>query len=169
MQTFSANGIAERLERDRSTCIKALRNIPPDRMVKGKPQWKLSTASRAVEAHLRGYDTGGGNHQLAALIDTLETSYAKLDDQFARLEAQPDIEKRRELSLEMQIGATINVIEATFAETNRLDTESGCLMQIVTDKLCGMARSKLVDALDLWDCVDEVKAEIAADAAALGA
>jgi hypothetical protein len=54
MQTFSANGIAERLERDRGTVVKALRSVPADRMVKGKLQWKISTASRAVEAHLQG-------------------------------------------------------------------------------------------------------------------
>ena len=69
----------------------------------------------------------------------------------------------------MAVGATINTIEETFAECNRLDTEYGAMMEIVTDKLCGMARSKLIDVLDLWDDVDRIKAEIAADAAAHGA
>ena len=44
MQTFSANGIAEWLERDRGMVVKALRNIPADWMVKGKPQWKIRTS-----------------------------------------------------------------------------------------------------------------------------
>ena len=64
---------------------------------------QTATAARALEAHRAKVNCGGsgGNHHVATLTNTLETSYVQLDDQFARLEAEPDIAKRRELSLEL--------------------------------------------------------------------
>jgi hypothetical protein len=97
MQTYSANGIAERLERDRGTCIRALRGTEPDRMVKGRPQWKLSTASRAVEAHIRGYDGGNGDGTDPALA----AIYAEFDRQDRELRKLPTLEARRAAALAM--------------------------------------------------------------------
>ena len=50
MKTFSANAIAEMLERDRATVVRALRNTPPDATERKQPRWKMSTAVAAVDA-----------------------------------------------------------------------------------------------------------------------
>jgi hypothetical protein len=92
MQTFSANGIAERL-----------RNIPPDRMVKGKPQWKISTASRAVEAHLHGYDSGGrgGGGRSGGVDAALQALYDQHERREAAMRALPTLDERREAARAM--------------------------------------------------------------------
>jgi hypothetical protein len=95
MQTFSANGLAERLERDRATVVKALRNIPADRTVKGKPQWKIATGSRAVEAHLRAYDGNGGSSGGGSTDPRLSALHAEFDKQDAAMRALPTLEARR--------------------------------------------------------------------------
>lgn len=54
MQTHSVNSLAEQFEVDRGTMVKALRHTPPDvEKTKGRPQWKVSTASAALENHRR--------------------------------------------------------------------------------------------------------------------
>jgi hypothetical protein len=100
MQTFSANGLAERLERDRATLIKALRNTPADRVVKGKPQWKIATASRAVEAHLRAYD-GNGNGNGGGIDAGLAALYARFDQEDAALRLLPTLSERRAAACRM--------------------------------------------------------------------
>jgi hypothetical protein len=162
MQTFPVNALAEQFEVDRSTMLRAMRNVPPDLVKKGnRPTWKVATAASALEAHRRKQKGGGrsGGRDRKELVGKVEAAYAELDRQFARLESEPDIEKRRALSLEMQVGKTINTMEEIFLELNNLDEEHGFMMQIVTDKLIGLARSKLIDRLDLWDDVERIKVE----------
>jgi hypothetical protein len=66
MQTNSLNFLAEQFEVDRGTLAKAMRNVPPDfEKAKGRPQWKISTAARALEAYRRNSDRtigGRSNH-----------------------------------------------------------------------------------------------------------
>src|ERR1700730_15913474 len=112
MQTYSVNALAMQFEVDRATMQRALKNTPPD-LAKGKRQsFKISTAIRALEVHRRNAGTSipgnGSKQQRLALIEQEEATFAELDRQFARLEAEPDIEKRRKLSFEMKIGMTIN-------------------------------------------------------------
>ena len=77
------------LSADRGTVVKALRKMPADRMVKCKPQWKISTASREVERHLRGYEcgNGGGNDP------TLQAMFDQFDQQDARMRSLPELEQ----------------------------------------------------------------------------
>lgn len=49
MQTFSANALAEMLERDRATIVRALRKVPPDATERKQPRWKLATALAALD------------------------------------------------------------------------------------------------------------------------
>jgi hypothetical protein len=100
MQTHSTNRLGEMLERDRGTVVKALRNTPPDRVVKGKPQWKIATASRAVEAHLRASD-GGGNG--GGADPTLTQLYARFDQADATMRALPELEQRRAAARRMAV------------------------------------------------------------------
>jgi hypothetical protein len=160
MQTFTLNRLSEMLEIDRGTMQRALRNTPPDAESGKRQSYKISTAAKALERHRRavGTSNGGGDHGRRSLIDEEEATFAELDRQFERLEAEPDIEKRRALSLKMQVGKTINTLEELFQATNEQD-DFGAILQIATDKMIGAARSKLIDRLDLWDAVDDLNAE----------
>src|ERR1700681_2714267 len=104
METYSLNSLSEKLEVDRGTMVRALKNVSPDaEKTRGRPTFKISTAAKALERHRRnvGTSNGGGNHRRLALIEEEEATFAELDRQFARLESEPDIEKRRALSLKM--------------------------------------------------------------------
>jgi hypothetical protein len=116
----------------------------------------------ALELHRRKKHFSGDNHRLA-LVDKIEAAFNELDRQFEHLKAEADLEKRRALSLKMQVGKTINGIEELFETVNKMDEETGALMQIVADKLVGTARSHLIELLDLWDAVYAVHAEVEAE------
>lgn len=97
MQTYTVNSLAEQLERDRGTVVKALRNVPPDATVKGRPQWKIATASRAVEAHLRnGGNTRYGHSGIGSDSRALAALNARFDQAEAAMQVLPTIEKRRD-------------------------------------------------------------------------
>jgi hypothetical protein len=98
MKTYSANAIAETFERDRGVVVRALRNTVPDAVVSGKPQWKIATASRALERHNRAKDAGSG-HSGATTANPPE--YADYDRSFAALEALPTVEARREAAIKL--------------------------------------------------------------------
>jgi hypothetical protein len=52
MQTYSVNSLAEQFEVDRGTMVRALKNVAPDaERTPGRPTFKISTASRALETH----------------------------------------------------------------------------------------------------------------------
>ena len=50
MQTFSVNALAEMLERDRATVVRALRKVPSDATEKGQPRWTMKHALAALDA-----------------------------------------------------------------------------------------------------------------------
>jgi hypothetical protein len=56
VQTFTINGAAGLLEKDRETLVRALRDTPPDVIGKGRgrEQWKLPTIIAALERHAEG-------------------------------------------------------------------------------------------------------------------
>jgi hypothetical protein len=167
MQTHSINSLSEMFEIDRSTAVRALKSVPADaEKTKGRPTYKVSTFAKALERHRRNVGTstpgGGSEHHRLALIQEEESTFAELDRQFQKLESEPNIERRRALSLKMQIGKTINRLEELFQTTNQMD-EMGSILQPATDKMIGTARSRLIDRLDLWGEVDDLSAEIRAE------
>jgi hypothetical protein len=99
MQTHSVNAIAEQLERDRGTIVKSLRNVPPDATVNGRPQWKIATASRAVEGHLRsggsGHQYRGGGRGTTDVDPVLTGLYEQYDCAEAAMRTLPTVEERR--------------------------------------------------------------------------
>jgi hypothetical protein len=164
VQTYSLNALAESFEVDRSTMLRAMRGTPPDEVKKGnRPAWKTSTAARALERHHRKkHSHNDDDSYRLGLVDKIEAAFDELDRKFERLKAEADLEKRRALSLKMQVGKTINGIEELFKAVNKMD-EDGCLMQIVSDKLVNTARSQLIELVELWDDVYAVRAEVEAE------
>jgi hypothetical protein len=70
---------------DRGVVVRALRNTKPDAMVFGKPQWKVATATRALERHNRG---GGGD-------GLSPPEYAAFDRAYEEMKALPTLAARR--------------------------------------------------------------------------
>ena len=85
MKTYGANALAEMLEKDRGTVVRALRNTPPDATVGKRDQWKLSTASAAMANHSamavgsgNSRNQTGSNQQLEALSDRFYAAEAAM-------------------------------------------------------------------------------------------
>lgn len=113
MQTYSMNALAEMFERDRSTIVKALRNVPPDaEKTKGRPTFKLSTASTALAKHMAsnglpgGVNNSSGGNGNGAIVDNDSTGNAEfdqanaaLDQAIKKMEALPTLAARRKAAL----------------------------------------------------------------------
>lgn len=101
MQTFALNALAEQFEVDRSTMVRAMRNVPADLVKRGnRPTWKTATAARALEAH-RAKTNGGGNGGGSLTNPALDML---IDDHFAAeaaMRALPTLDERREAARAM--------------------------------------------------------------------
>jgi hypothetical protein len=94
MQTYPLNSLAESFEVDRSTMVRAMRNVQPDLVKRGnRPTWKTSTAARALEAHRRKND-GGGNGGTGT-DPGLAALYARFDQAEAAMRYLPTLDARR--------------------------------------------------------------------------
>jgi hypothetical protein len=101
MKTFSANALAELLERDRATIVRALRRVPPDAVERKSPRWKMTTAIAAVDAlpgshnappRRRSNDSSGNvDPRVSALIDPCS-------DAIIALQEMPLLHERREVA-----------------------------------------------------------------------
>jgi len=128
MKTYTANAIAETFERDRGVVVRALRNVKADAMVSGKPQWKIATASRALERHNRANE-GGGN---GGVNPALATVYKAFDAEFDRMVALPTLAKRRAMAL--KLAPMIANMDRKIREHGRA-TGAGELADLRADKL----------------------------------
>lgn len=113
LKTFSLNAIAELLERDRATVVRALRGTPADGNERGQPRWRMATAVAALERHNRGNhdDTTDANNP------ALAAAYAKLDTAIISMEAAPSLERRRSMA--------VNIVKPLLATTDRLLRAAG--------------------------------------------
>jgi hypothetical protein len=107
MQTFSLNSLSESFECDRGTMVKALRDVPPDfEKSKTRPEWKISTASRSLEAHRRTASRvlpGPTEHVTANVeIDPrLQRHYVMFDRADASMRQLKTVEERRKAAIGM--------------------------------------------------------------------
>jgi hypothetical protein len=113
MKTFGANAIAETFERDRGVVVRALRSVTPDAVVSGRPQWKISTASRALERH---------NQKSASTSGTVDPEmsrvYSEFDATFDRLVASPTLATRRAMAVKV-LAPMIANMDRKFREHGR--------------------------------------------------
>jgi hypothetical protein len=140
---FSINAAAEILERDRRTITKSLRYTPPDGKENNQPRWRLKTILDALEmtsAHnLDGH-----------LIDKIEADFEAFDAGFAKLQAEPDLERRRQLDDNLGVGALIGGLDRQMKMANAAIGEERGLSAVVSDKLVGDLISRYVKLLDYW-------------------
>jgi len=93
---FSISALATELDRDRRTIGKALARVSPDgKTASGDAAWHLTTALAALDRN-EGRRGGHGGDD-GADIHEVEFVARKLHDFFAKLRAEPDIEKRRKM------------------------------------------------------------------------
>jgi hypothetical protein len=117
--TFSVNGAADLLERDRRTIRRALAMVPPDAKETGSPRWRLRTILDALAAHERrtGHERprahDGGRD---AVLEEIEQLSAKLDAGFNQMAAEPDMARRREMATE--VGPLVGALNRTIARSH---------------------------------------------------
>jgi hypothetical protein len=110
LKLFSLNAIAELLERDRATVVRALRGVPADVIERGQPRWRMATAVAALERHTRADNGDTTDPVLAA-------AHAKLDAAITAMEAACSLERRRSMA--------INIIKPLLATTDRMLRAAG--------------------------------------------
>jgi hypothetical protein len=113
LKPFSLNAIAELLERDRATIVRALRDVPADALEKRQPRWRMATAVAALERRNRadGDDIAGGTDP------ALAAAYAKLDAAIVAMEAAPSLKDRRSMA--------VTVVKPLLATTDRMLRAAG--------------------------------------------
>jgi hypothetical protein len=173
MQTFPLNALAEQFEVDRSTMVRAMRNVPADMVKSGnRPTWKTATAARALEAHRRkqnGGNGGTGPTQLA-LADRIEADFETFDAGFAKLEAELDLERRRKLDKQLGVGKIIGDLDRRMKAANEgLDEGVGGLFAFASEHLIGDLISNYLTLLDYWPSDAEMERLRAEGAARLAA
>jgi hypothetical protein len=108
--TFSINGAAELLERDRRSIQKSLRHVPPDKTERGVPRWTLKTILRALDKLPKAAlskQRRSRNEEVVAVVHhnwlnpmnwrdaRIVGALAEFNDAFAEMKAITDIEQRR--------------------------------------------------------------------------
>lgn len=146
MRTFSINGAAELLERDRRTITKALRHVKPDTHVNSNPRWRLPTIINAMEK-ANGQTSRDRNSELSQQI---EADFEAFDAGFAKLEAEPDLERRRLLDKQLGVGALIGDLDRQMKKANAAIGEERGLSAIASDTLIGDLISRFLTLLDYW-------------------
>ena len=99
MKTFSTNAIAELLERDRATVVRALRDVPADAMEKRQPRWKMATAVAALEKHNRAR---GDSATTGGIDPTLGAAFSQFDAAFDIIKALPTLPARRKAAIALR-------------------------------------------------------------------
>jgi DNA-binding transcriptional MocR family regulator len=89
---FTVEALAVELGFDRRTVGRALRDVPADGTIKGRPGWRLKTAIRVLNR--RDGRSGTGSE---AAADEIEALTEKIDADFARAAEIADLEQRRVL------------------------------------------------------------------------
>jgi hypothetical protein len=140
---FSINAAAEVLERDRRTITKALRHTPPNGEENNQPRWRLKTILDALEM-ANGHTLNG------SLIDQIETDFETFAAGFAKLQAEPDLERRRRLDKSLGVGALIGGLDRKMKTANAAIGKERGLGAIASDTLIGGLISRYVTLLDYW-------------------
>lgn len=128
MKTFGVNALAELLERDRATVVRALRDVPSDAVERGQPRWKMVTAVAALDEHRLPNVGHDPDHD-----ETPAVAYAQLDAAASAMRKLETVEARRGAAKAMG-----PLIAATDAITRRVGLATGTdpeLVNLRADKL----------------------------------
>jgi hypothetical protein len=167
MQTFSLNSLSESFECDRGTMVKALRDVPADfEKSKTRPEWKISTAARALEAHRRSTGRADGQrnsrsrggHTDGTIDPRLQRHYDAFDQADASMRRLTTIDERREAAIGM--GPQIAQMDALQRQISLADGNDEELTELRSDRLfflylrglegpCNWSMSEVWEACDV--------------------
>jgi hypothetical protein len=103
MKTFSSNALAEMLERDRATVVRALRKVPADSVERKQPRWKLVTALAALDrlpgSHNAKSHRGNNNTGDGWVDPRIFNATEDFEKALEEVRAIPDLEKRRAFAI----------------------------------------------------------------------
>jgi hypothetical protein len=135
MKTYPANALAEMLERDRGTLLRALRNTPADIEVHGKSQWKISTAANALALHATRGGSGNSSAPLPSnpIDPRLQRHYDAFDAADAAMRMLPTLEARRQAAIDM--GPQIAKMDLTQRQISLADGNDEEITDFRADKL----------------------------------
>jgi hypothetical protein len=122
---WSMNGLAVELGVNVRTIGRALAGTPADGRLGKHEAWRMATAVAALERH-RGVRVGAavkgnGDCDIDAICDQIESLSEESEAGFRRLEAEPDLRKRREMAYE--VGPLIGRLDALLPRTTVLEKE----------------------------------------------
>jgi hypothetical protein len=150
---FSINALALLLERDRGTLTRALRDFAPDRVERGRPLWKVSTAVDALERRVTRSATRSrmrretGKYRdhydfhCPTALDALRLEFEK---RVALIGEEKSLDQRRDMAL--KLAPLLQQYQTTYLEIGR--------SLRVTDDDVLSARAELI-----WqEMMDEVSA-----------
>ena len=148
---FSAHAASVLLERSERTIRKALRDVLPDSHERGQARYRLAKIISAVDRNAdRAARCDGVNVEVLARIDELERLFKELDDGVARLMREPDLKRRREISLREKIGSVIPRIDEKMKEICAAsEEEQRAVTRIVLDEALSGCMSQFLAAIDM--------------------
>jgi hypothetical protein len=150
---WSLNGLAVELGRDVRTIGKALAGVKPDGMVGKNPGYHTETALSALRRRGAAKCNHGDNVEAEAIFIELEDLASEIEDGFKRLRAEPDIEKRREMAIE--VGPLIGQLDRALARSHDLSKEgsNGFMARATDATILGPAVGEFMQicGLDLAD------------------
>lgn len=150
---YSINALALLLERDRGTLTRALGHVAPDRIERGRPLWKVSTAVHALErrgtmsaSRRRMQQESGKCRDRYGFRDptALDGMRLEFEKHVALIGAEKSFDKRREMAL--KLAPLLHQYQTTYLQIGRS-------LRIVDDDVLS-ARAELI-----WqELMDEVSA-----------
>ena len=135
-EAMSISELARVLVRDRRTISRALQTVPPDGHKAGAACWRLVTARAALSKHEER--TSYYNHTRPRVdssacmrhAEAIERALNTMQANFARLEAEPSIARRRELALHDGLAGAIGILDTALG--NSIEETSGLLVGPLT-------------------------------------
>jgi hypothetical protein len=150
MQHFSVHAASALLERSERTIRRALRHVKPDSLEHGQARYRLAKIIGAIESNAdRPADRSGANDEALTLLDGLQNLFAQYDAGIAKLLAEPNIERRRALSLREKIGSVIPKIEKQMKAYCVAIGEEHGMERMMLDGLFRCCMSGFLEAIDM--------------------
>jgi hypothetical protein len=145
---FSVNAASEILGRTRRTVTRALQGVKPDANRSGLKLWSMRKIVDAVNRNTQApILTSSPRSEFAA---EFETDFKAFDAGFAKLEAEPDLERRRALNEKLGVGKMIGALDRLMKEQNAAMGEVDSCVSFVCDHTVGGMISNFLTLLDYW-------------------
>jgi hypothetical protein len=142
------NAASEILGRTRRTISRALQSVRPDANRSGLKLWSMRKIVDAVNRNTQAPILTSSPR--SEFVDQLEADFKAFDDGFAKLEAEPDLERRRALNEKLGVGKMIGALDRLLKEQNAAAGEEDSCVSFVCDHMVGGMISNFLTLMDYW-------------------